>query len=137
MFNKGLRQYFFAGIFFLSGTYCYPQEHTNSAKVDTNSVVSTGSAGISQFVLDYTAIDHTQKDDSGYTFEVIELFEHDKTNAADLERTWQEPAALSCNAAEDAKLCRRNFYIAHWDEINRQIKERIRRYRNPGTGPIQ
>ncbi len=97
-----------------------------NATASTANVVSTGPAGVPQFVLDYTSVDHTRKDDSGYAFELIKLFAQDNAAASVLAQYWENEAAKSCNAAGNATACRKDFYEAHWDAVNTAIAQRCR-----------
>jgi hypothetical protein len=121
---KTYKSILICAVIFLGSSYlAYAQEAPNAANAP-----QTKPAGIPQFILEYTSVDHTMKNDLGYAFELIGLFGKDQAGCLALTDAWQSKADAACSSVtgEEAKSCRKKFYSDNWDEINKTIIEKCR-----------
>ncbi len=107
------------------------------------------------FLLDYAVVDHSLKNDEGYSIQLLELYRKDPQSVIFISDFWHQKAFKDCNEiiqeyshiyskqitlnmskeARDAvmkpgldagKNCFYSFYYDNWDEINITIRNKLK-----------
>jgi len=108
-----------------------------------------------RFFLDYAVVDHSLKNDNGYSMELLDLYEKDRDSAVFIAEFWHQKAVKECMEAiqqtahrysrqitlgmseeEKAKINSKGekearqlfygYYYDNWDGINKTIEDKLR-----------
>jgi len=131
--------------------------YTNILLAESNNKKNTKieEKGISRFFLDYAVVEHSLKNDKGYSIKLLELYKKNPNSAIFLADFWHYKAVKECYkfmketahfysekisidmtegqkdkimepAKEAIDHCFYGFYYDNWDEINRTIVNKLK-----------
>lgn len=117
--------------------------------------IASSSFAMSRFFLDYAVVDHSLKNDQGYSKALLKLYEKDPNAAEFIANFWHKRAYYACekrikeavdscveritsNMTEEQKNeilkpvdeivsnCFDNYYYDHWDKINKMLVDKFK-----------